>query len=130
MKKIVFTSIFVIFVCVFAAHAAIKVKNNTAERFAVQTGAVESVEQAQDFDDASAIATLEEDIRILDEEIAKCEKQKKGWIAATVIGGVGVLSTGVAAAVQGAKLKEQKDTISGQKDQIDALKKQNNALGK
>ena len=52
----------------------------------------------------------ENDIRILDEEIEKCKKQKKGWIAATVIGAAGTVATGVAAGVQGAKLKEAKET--------------------
>ena len=54
------------------------------------------------------ISTLENDIRILDTEIAKCEKSKKGWVAATVIGSAGVVATGVAAGVQGAKIKDKK----------------------
>jgi len=97
------------FAFVMNADAAIKIKNDTVARMAAQ----ESGDAEVDPDEAAAIATLENDIRILDEEIAKCEKQKKGWIAATVIGGAGVLSTGVAAAVQGVKIKEQKDEISG-----------------
>ena len=63
-------------------------------------------------------SALENDIAILDEEIAKCEKQKKGWIAATVIGSAGVVSTGIAAGVQGVKIKDQKDTISDNKKAI------------
>ena len=118
-------STFAVFVFIFDADAAVKIKNNTAEKFAVQTGMAES---GQDLDEDTAIATLENDIRILDEEIAKCEKQKKGWIAATVVGGVGVLSTGVAAAVQGVKLKDQKDTISGQNQELKDLRKQNDAM--
>ena len=54
------------------------------------------------------ISTLENDILILDTEIAKCEKSKKGWVAATVIGSAGVVATGVAAGVQGAKIKDKK----------------------
>ncbi|MDW2994798.1 MAG: hypothetical protein R8N24_02100 [Alphaproteobacteria bacterium] len=57
------------------------------------------------------ISTLENDILILDTEIAKCEKSKKGWVAATVIGSAGVVATGVAAGVQGAKIKDKKAAI-------------------
>ena len=57
------------------------------------------------------ISTLENDIRILDTEIAKCEKSKKGWVAATVIGSAGVVATGVAAGVQGAKIKDKKASV-------------------
>lgn len=113
------------FVCVFNANAAINIKNNTQNRFAEQAGI-----SVEDFDEDSAIATLENDIRILDEEIAKCEKSKKGWIAATVIGGAGVVATGVAAGVQGVKIKEQKDEIKSQKETIKDLTKQKEALGK
>ena len=57
------------------------------------------------------ISTLENDILILDTEIAKCEKSKKGWVAATVIGSAGVVATGVAAGVQGAKIKDKTAAI-------------------
>lgn len=57
------------------------------------------------------IRTLENDNRILDSEIERCEKKKKGWIAATVIGGVGVVSTGVAAGVQAGKINQEKAAI-------------------
>lgn len=113
------------FVCVFNANAAINIKNNTQNRFAESAGI-----SVEDFDEDGAIATLENDIRILDEEIAKCEKSKKGWIAATVIGGAGVVATGVAAGVQGVKIKEQKDEIKSQKETIKDLTKQKETLGK
>ena len=113
-----------LFAFVLDASAAVKVKNDTAAKFAVQSGA----SSIEDLDEDAAIATLENDIRILDEEIAKCEKQKKGWIAATVIGSAGVLSTGVAAAVQGVKIKEQKDTLSDKKQELKSLKQQSEAL--
>ena len=116
------------FAFVFNVDAAVKIKNDTAARLAAQNGDVS--EEGEDVDEEAAIATLENDIRILDEEIAKCEKQKKGWLAATVVGGAGVLSTGIAAAVQGVKLKEQKDKIDEQTKTIKDLKKQNKELGK
>ncbi len=36
----------------------------------------------------------------------RCKKAKKGWVAATIIGGAGVLATGTAAIVQANKLKK------------------------
>ena len=102
------------------AESAVTMKNHTAEKYAVELG--------MEADEANAIATLENDIRILDEEITKCEKQKKGWIAATVIGSAGVLSTGIAATVQGVKISDQKDTLADKKSELKDLKKQNDAL--
>ena len=78
--------------------------------------------------DQIAIETLENDIRILDEEIAKCEKKKKGWIAATVIGSVGVVSTGVAAAVQGAKISEKKSNLAAKEQTLQGLQEQSKSL--
>ena len=101
---------------IFNANAAVKVKNHTADKYATEMG-------MQD-DEENAIATLENDIRILDEEIAKCEKAKKGWIAATVIGSAGVVSTGIAAGVQGAEIVKQKDTIKQQNEDIKRLRKE------
>ncbi len=109
MKNIFIMSLMGVF-CILNADAAVKTKNHTAEKFAI--------EQGMEMDESDAIATLENDIAILDEEIAKCEKSKKGWIAATVIGSAGVVSTGIAAGVQGVKIKDQKDTISDNKKAI------------
>ena len=116
MKYII--SVAVLCAFVFNADAAVKIKNSTAERYAAQEGIA-----VEDIDDESAIATLENDIRILDEEIAKCEKQKKGWIAATVIGSAGVVATGVAAGVQGVQIKEKKDELT----ELNTKKKELNA---
>ena len=108
----------------FNANAAIKVKNDTANKYAQRI----AEENNMSADDAAVIATLENDIKILDEEIAKCEKQKKGWIAATVIGSVGVASTGVAAAVQGAKISEKKDTLTDKNKELKELKATSKSL--
>ncbi len=67
-------------------------------------------------EEAIAIATLENDILLLDNELKKCEKKKKGWIAATVIGSVGVVSTGTAAAIQGAKIHDQNEQIKSKEN--------------
>lgn len=108
----------------FNANAAIKVKNDTATKYANQI----AEENQMSADDAAVIATLENDIKILDEEINKCEKQKKGWIAATVIGSLGVVSTGVAAGVQGAKISEKKGDLSSKQRELKELNETNKKL--
>ena len=74
------------------------------------------------------ISTLENDITILDAEIRKCEKSKKGWIAATVIGSAGVVATGVAAGVQGAKLSKKKDELKDINADIATKQKELNSI--
>ena len=54
------------------------------------------------------IRELRDEIQQIDSEMVRCEKAKKGWVAATVVGGVGVAATGTAAIVQGVKLNQQK----------------------
>ena len=61
---------------------------------------------------------------MLDEEIAKCKKQKKGWIAATVVGAAGVVATGTAAAIQGVKIGEKKDTYESKQKELKSLKEE------
>lgn len=51
---------------------------------------------------------LKEEIAQIDSEMVRCQKAKKGWVAATVVGGVGVAATGTAAIVQGVKINQQK----------------------
>ena len=121
MKYIV--SVLVLVSFVFNANAAVKIKNNTAQRFAEESGV-----SYEEMDEAGAIATLENDIAILDAEIEKCQKQKKGWIAATVIGSAGVVATGVAAGVQGIKIKEKKDTLADKTKELQDLKEQKKEL--
>lgn len=58
------------------------------------------------------ISTLENDIAILEDELKKCEKSKKGWKVATIAGAIGVVATGVAAGVQASKIKQNKAEIS------------------
>ena len=57
------------------------------------------------------VRTLRDEIAQIESETLRCEKSKKGWIAATVIGGTGVVATGTAAIVQGVKLKEKQNQI-------------------
>ena len=53
------------------------------------------------------VRELKEEIAQIDAEMVRCEKAKKGWVAATVVGGVGVAATGTAAIVQGVKINQQ-----------------------
>ena len=122
---------YILFFALFAfvgveADGAVKIKNSSVNRY--QETYSESGEEYYG-DEAEDIATLEQDIRILDEEIAKCKKQKKGWVAATVVGSVGTVSTGVAAAVQGVKLKNTKDEVKDKKQQLKDLEQEISDLG-
>lgn len=114
MKKYIIPILALVFV--FDAHAAVKVKNKTAERY-LETYS-ETKGDDVDINEQEAIATLENDIRILDEEIAKCKKQKKGWIAATVVGAAGTVATGVAAGVQAVKLKDTKEDYNQKSNEL------------
>lgn len=119
MKKYIISVLSLVFI--FDANAAIKVNNKTAERY------IENYSESKDddagIDEQELIETLENDIRILDEEIDKCKKQKKTWVAATVIGAAGVVATGTAAAVQGVQLQQQKDAFAPKNEQLRELKK-------
>ena len=57
------------------------------------------------------ISTLKHDIDLLDEELRQCERKRKGWVAATVVGGVGVVGTGIAALVQNSKIQDKKSEL-------------------
>ena len=57
------------------------------------------------------VATLRHDIELLDEELRTCERKRKGWVAATVVGGVGVVGTGIGALVQNSKIQDKKSEI-------------------
>ena len=88
--------------------------------------------ELSDMEKIAMISTLEDDILILESEIKKCEKGKKGWIAATVVGSAGVVATGVAAGVQGAQIAKKNASIEEKKGekaqksaQLDALREKN-----
>lgn len=105
-----------------AANADVIVKNPTAERYAQEAGSYNDISM----EDARTIQILENDIRILDAEIKKCEKSKKGWIAGTVIGSAGVAATGIAAIVQGVQISKAKDEKKALEKETAALKAENN----
>ena len=64
--------------------------------------------EVSNMDKDQIIATLKNDIKLIDEQMAQCKKQQKGWTAATVIGGLGVVGTGIGAIVQNNQIKDKK----------------------
>ena len=56
------------------------------------------------------IKKLNAEIAQIDSEMLRCQKTKKGWLAATIIGGAGVVATGTAAIVQATKLNKSGKT--------------------
>ena len=68
------------------------------------------------------VATLKHDIDLLDEELRQCERKRKGWVAATVVGGVGVVGTGIAALVQNSKIQEKKSELKRVESDVKAAK--------
>jgi len=73
-------------------------------------------------DEMAVVQTLRHDIQLLDEEIATCERKRKGWVAATVVGGVGVVGTGVAALVQNSKIQDKKSELEQVKSNVASTK--------
>ena len=111
------------------AASALSVTNTSASSV-TQTGPVVGTIGVDDAEKIKMIATLENDLTILDSEILKCEKSKKGWIAATVIGSAGVVATGVAAGVQGAQIADKKQELAGHNQEIENKQKQLKELQK
>lgn len=125
MKKFV-----VLLACLYVGSASALSVTNTNASSAVQTGPVVGTIGVDDAEKIKMIATLENDLTILDSEILKCEKSKKGWIAATVIGSAGVVATGVAAGVQGAQIADKKQELAGHNQEIENKQKQLKELQK
>ena len=74
-------------------------------------GALDYVPGADGMSEMEVVSTLRHDIQALDEQIATCERKRKGWVAATVVGGVGVAATGIAAIVQHNKIQDKKSEL-------------------
>lgn len=107
---------------VFDAQAAFENKSTGTDNTIV---AMENYD-LQGLSEMEAVSVLRSEIASLDDQIAECEKKRKGWIAATVVGGAGVVATGTAAIVQGKKVKENKDALSGLNQQLGDVKAQVN----
>jgi len=106
---------------VFDANAAIENKSTGND----SSIAMEDYD-LQGMSEMEAVAVLRNDIAALDDQIADCEKKRKGWIAATVVGSAGVVGTGIGAIVQGKKVKESKATLTGLNQQLGDVKTQIN----
>lgn len=118
--------IFVIFAMIgFGANAEVIMNNHTN---ANNVGNQWDWQNDVSYQEAQDIATLKNDILLLDQEIEKCKKKKKAWTAATVVGGVGVVATGVGAIVQANKINEKKSDLSDKKEELRGLEQQKNSL--
>lgn len=129
MKKLTCFSLALLLAGIMSANAAL-VKKSGGDAVGFTGGAVDYGEM--DFDlqgmsEMEAISTLRADIQSLDEQIAQCEKQRKGWIAATVVGGAGVVGTGIGAIVQGKQVGEKKAEKRALDSELDAAKKETKA---
>lgn len=108
----------IIMMGMFITHGAVSaVVNNTYGVPPIPTTAQpvnteETVPNSEGMTELEVIKTLRDDIATLDAEIEKCNRKRKGWVATTVVGGVGVLGTGIAAIVQNKQLKNKKAELN------------------
>ena len=56
------------------------------------------------------VQRLKEEIAQIDSEMARCERAKKNWKTATIVGGVGVAATGAAAIIQTVNANKKSQT--------------------
>jgi len=59
--------------------------------------------------------SLKSEIAQIDSEISRCNKAKTNWTAATVVGGVGVVGTGIGAIVQNNQIQQKKKELNNLK---------------
>ena len=97
-------------------HAA--PKSRSFESNAIDVSAV--IPGTEGMSEMEVIQTLKHDIELLDEELRTCERKKKGWVAATVVGGVGVVGTGIAALVQNSNIQDKKSEVKRIQDDINS----------
>ena len=87
-------------------------------------GAVKIVKHASsnadtaDMSKDEIIATLKNDIKSIDEQLIQCKQQKTGWTAATVIGSVGIVGTGIGAIVQDNQIQKKKSELKSAQDEL------------
>ncbi|MFQ6760211.1 MAG: hypothetical protein ACLRFM_02325 [Alphaproteobacteria bacterium] len=66
--------------------------------------------------------SLKQQIETIDSEIARCEKSLKGWKAATILGSVGTVASGIGIIAKNHQIKENKkvlNEIAEQKEKSD-----------
>ena len=81
------------------------------------------VSNAEGMSNVEIIETLRSDIATIDNDIVLCEKQRKAWIAATVIGGIRIVGTGVFAIKQANTLSDKKAEYNELKTQVNTATK-------
>ena len=112
MSKKIILSLICLFL-VHGAYSAVVQTNKTTDTNAMPVNYVpEIVPNTENMTEAEVVKILRDDITTLDAELEKCDRKRKGWVAATVVGGAGVLGTGIAALVQHNKIKEKKAEIN------------------
>lgn len=114
MKKILF-GMFLLVMTSNLSAAAVKYHGSKAVN--------NYVSNAEGMTNNEIIATLREDIATIDNDIALCEKQRKAWIAATIVGGVGIIGTGALALKQADTLSEKKAEFNELKNQVNVATK-------
>lgn len=72
--------------------------------------------------------SLKAEIAQLDSEMSRCRKQKTGWTAATVVGGVGTVATGIGALVQHKKIQEKKSDVGKKTGELGTATNELNSL--
>lgn len=61
---------------------------------------------------------LKADLVQIDSEMRRCNSAKKNWTAATVVGGVGVVGTGIGAIVQHNQIQNKKKELESLNQQL------------
>ena len=80
--------------------------------------------RADEYEDAVAYRdALREEIAAVDSEIQRCQKTLKGWKAATIIGGIGTVGTGVGLLLQNKRIKQNDQELEVGKGMLKAIDK-------
>jgi uncharacterized protein YlxW (UPF0749 family) len=111
MKKLYVAVCLVLAVC--AARADILINNQSSLEPEILLGQLTAERDA-----------LKEQIAAIESEQARCKKQKSGWTAATVVGSVGVVGTGIGAIIQGNSIKNKKEELGASKEKLNQMKQQ------
>ncbi len=109
----IFSAIFIFFVFLISQNSySVELKQRQFGVGAHSSGGfVAEVPGTESMTEMDVVSTLRHDIQLLDEEIMKCDRKRKGWVAATVVGGVGVVGTGIGAIVQHNKIQNKKSEL-------------------
>ena len=124
--KFLYFSIFLIFVFSHNSFGATlkqrQFGESTGDVYYSDYGSSGDVPGTEGMSEMDVVSTLRQDIQLLDEEIMKCERKRKGWVAATVVGGVGVVGTGIGALVQNSKIQDKKSELQRVQSDVETTK--------